>query len=473
MTTKQRWILVLAALAAFMTALDTLVVTTALSTIRRDLGASVEQLEWTVNAYNLSFAVLLMTAAGLGDRFGRRRLFAFGIGLFVLASAACALAPSVGALIAARAVQGAGAAMVTTLALALVGAAFPPQTRGSALGIFFAVNGLAVAGGPLVGGAVTEGIAWQWIFWLNVPIGIALIPLVLTRIPESHGPDSRVDLPGLALVSGGVLGVVWALVRGNTAGWESAEVIGAFVAGVALLGGFVGYELRARAPMLPMRFFRSRAFSAGNAAIFCAVGGLFCAVFFMSQFLQAGLGYGPLGAGLRLLPWTATLFFVAPVAGKLVDRFGERPFLVAGPLLQAAGLGWIALIAEAGMSYAQLIPPLIVAGVGISMSFPAAQNSVVSSVPPEAIGKAAGTNSTMRELGGVFGIAIGVAAFAGAGSYASPADFSDGFVAAMAVATGLSLLAALAGAYLPRMVASTEPSGSGSPKAAPAAVAER
>jgi EmrB/QacA subfamily drug resistance transporter len=449
MTSKQRWILSLAAMAAFMTALDTLVVTTALSTIRRDLGASVEQLEWTVNAYNLSFAVLLMTAAALGDRFGRRRLFATGIGLFVLASAACALAPSVGALIAARAVQGAGAALVTTLALALVGAAFPPERRGSALGIFFAVNGLAVAGGPLVGGAVTQGIAWQWIFWLNVPIGLALVPLVLTRIPESHGPDPSVDLPGLALVSGGVLGVVWALVRGNTAGWASAEVLGALVGGFALLAAFVGWELRARAPMLPMRFFRSRAFSAGNAAIFCAVGSLFCAVFFMSQFLQAGLGYGPLGAGLRLLPWTATLFFVAPVAGKLVDRFGERPFLVAGPLLQAIGMGWIALIANANMDYAQMIAPLMVAGVGISMSFPAAQNSVVGSVPPAAIGKAAGTNSTMRELGGVLGIALGVAAFAGAGSYASPTEFSDGFVAAMGIASGLSLLAALAGAALP------------------------
>src|SRR5882757_1370052 len=235
MNSKQKWILVLAALAAFMTALDTLVVSTALTTIRLDLRASVEELEWTVNAYNLSFAVLLMTAAALGDRFGRRRLFAAGIGLFVLASAACGLASSVGALIAARAVQGAGAAAVTTLALALVGAAFPPQRRGAALGIFFAVNGLAVAGGPLVGGAVTEGIAWQWIFWLNVPLGVALIPLVLARIPESHGPDSRVDLPGLALVSGGVLGLVWALVRGNTAGWESAEVIGALAAGIGLL----------------------------------------------------------------------------------------------------------------------------------------------------------------------------------------------------------------------------------------------
>ncbi|MCW2952554.1 MAG: drug resistance transporter, EmrB/QacA subfamily [Conexibacter sp.] len=453
MTSKQRWLLALAALAAFMTSLDTLVVTTALSTIRRDLGASVEQLEWTVNAYNLSFAVLLMTAAALGDRFGRRRLFAAGIGLFVLASAACALATSVGVLIAARAVQGAGAAMVTTLALALVGAAFPPERRGSALGIFFAVNGLAVAGGPLVGGAVTQGIAWEWIFWLNVPIGLALIPLVLTRIPESRGPDSRVDLPGLALVSGGVLGVVWALVRGNSAGWASAEVLGAFVGGLGLLAAFVGLELRTRTPMLPMHYFRSRAFSAGNAAIFCAVGSLFCAVFFMSQFLQAGLGYGPLDAGLRLLPWTATLFFVAPVAGKLVDRFGERPFLVAGPLLQAVGMAWVALIAHAGMDYAQMIPPLMVAGVGISMSFPAAQNSVVGSVPPEAIGKAAGTNSTMRELGGVLGIALGVAAFAAAGSYASPAQFSDGFVAAMGVASGLSLLAALAGAALPARAA--------------------
>ncbi len=449
MNSKQKWILVLAAMAAFMTALDALVVTTALSTIKRDLGASVEELEWTVNAYNLSFAVLLMTAAALGDRLGRKRVFIAGIGLFVGASAACAVAPSVGALIVARAIQGAGAAAVTTLALALVGHAFPPENRGAALGIFFAVNGLAVAGGPLVGGAVTQGIAWQWIFWLNVPVGVALIPLVIRRIPESHGPDRAIDLPGVALVSAGVLGLVWGLMRGNDAGWGSAEVVGSFAAAVAALTAFVAVERRVRAPMLPLRFFRSRAFSAGNGAIFCAVGGLFCAAFFMSQFLQTGLGYGPLGAGLRLLPWTATLFFVAPVAGKLVDRFGERPFLVVGPLLQAIGFGWVALVAEAGMSYGTLIVPMMVAGVGISMTFPAAQNSVVSSVPQEAIGKAAGINSTMRELGGVLGIAIGVAAFAGAGGYASPTDFADGFVAAISVTAGLSVLAALCGAALP------------------------
>jgi predicted MFS family arabinose efflux permease len=276
-----------------------------------------------------------------------------------------------------------------------------------------------------------------------------LIPLVLARVPESRGPDAAVDLPGLALVSGGMFGIVWGLVRANLAGWTSGEVVVALGGGLAVLAAFVVFELRAQAPMLPMRFFRSRAFSAGNAAIFCAVASLFGAVFFMSQFLQSGLGYGPLDAGLRMLPWTATLFFVAPIAGKLVDRFGERPFLVIGPLLQAAGLVWIALIADASMSYGELIPPLMVAGVGISMSFPAAQNSVVSSVPPEAIGKAAGTNTTMRELGGVLGIAVAVAAFAGAGSYASPTQFTDGFVAAMSVASGLSILAALAGAALP------------------------
>jgi len=432
-----------------MAALDTLVVATALTTIRLDLGASIEQLEWTVNAYNLSFAVLLMTAAALGDRFGRRRMFASGVGLFALASAACALAPTIGWLIAARAVQGVGAALIMTLAFALVSAAFPPERRGSALGIFFALTGLAVASGPLIGGAIAEGVAWQWIFWLNVPLGLVLIPFALARVPESFGPDSALDIRGLALVSSGVFGIVWGLVRGNIAGWDSLEVLAALAAGALLLASFVAWQLRAPQPMLPMRFFRSRAFSAGNAAIFFAMGSLFCGVFFLAQFMQTALGEGPLGAGLRLLPWTATLFFVAPIAGKLVDRFGERPFMVVGPLLQAVGMGWIALIASADMTYGEMIAPLIIAGAGISMSFPAAQNSVVSSVPPEAIGKAAGTNSTMRELGGVFGIALSVAVFAGAGSYASAQAFSDGFVAAMGVSAGLSLLGALAGSALP------------------------
>jgi EmrB/QacA subfamily drug resistance transporter len=443
------WVLVIASAASFMAALDTLVVTTALTTIRLDLGASIEQLEWTVNAYNLSFAVLLMTAAALGDRFGRRSVFAVGLGLFALASAACALAPSVGWLIAARAVQGIGAAILTTLGLALVSTAFPPERRGSALGAFFAITGLAVASGPLVGGAIAEGLEWPWIFWLNVPIGLALVPLALRRVPESFGPDSGLDIRGLALVTAGAFGLVWGLVRGNIAGWDSLEVIGTLGGGALLVAAFVAWQLRAPEPMLPMRFFRSRAFSAGNAAIFFAVASLFCGVFFLAQFMQNTLGSGPLEAGLRLLPWTGTLFFVAPVAGALVDRFGERPFLVAGPLLQAAGMGWIALIAAPGMAYSELIAPLMVAGVGVSMPFPAAQNSVVGSVPEAALGKASGVNMTMRELGGVFGIALSVAVFAGAGSYASPQAFSDGFVAAMGLSAGLSVVSALCGAALP------------------------
>jgi EmrB/QacA subfamily drug resistance transporter len=432
-----------------MAALDTLVVSTALPTIRLDLGASVEQLEWTVNAYNLSFAVLLLTGAALGDRYGRRRLYAAGLGLFAAASAACALAPDVGWLIAARAVQGAGAALLMPLGLALLSAAFPPERRGTAIGIFSAITGLSVASGPFIGGAVAEGLAWEWIFWLNVPIGLLAVPLVLTRMRESFGGDTALDIRGLALVTGGALGIVWGLVRGNSAGWGSLEVIGSLALGVLLVGAFVAWELRAREPMLPMRFFRSRAFSAGNAAIFFTFASLFGGVFFFAQLLQITLGYGPLDAGLRLIPWTATFMTVAPIAGTLADRFGERPFMVGGLLVQAVGMGWIALIAEPGLAYSELVVPLVVAGVGVSMAIPAAQNSVVGSMSLEALGKAAGTNSMMRELGGVFGIAVAVAVFAGAGSYASAAAFSDGFAPAIAVGASLSLLGAIAGTALP------------------------
>ena len=443
-----RWVVVLTGIGSLMAALDTLVVSTALSTIRLDLGASVEQLEWTVNAYNLSFAVLLMTGAALGDRFGRRNLYAAGLVLFALSSAACALAPNVGWLIGARAVQGAGSALLMPLGLALLSAAFPPR-RGAAIGIFSAITGLAVASGPLVGGAVVEGLAWQWIFWINVPIGLIAAPLVLTRMTESFGPDTNLDIPGLALVTGGALGLVWGLVRGNQAGWDSPEVVGSLLLGALLVGAFVAWELRAREPMLPMGFFRSRAFSAGNAAIFLTFASLFGAVFFYAQLLQTVLGYGPLGAGLRLIPWTATFMTVAPVAGALVDRIGERPFMVAGLTLQAVGLAWLALIVEPGMAYTQMLAPFIVGGVGVSMAIPAAQNSVLGSVAEDALGKAAGTNSMMRELGGVFGIAVVVAVFAGAGSYASAQAFTDGFAPAILIAAGLALLGAVAGLALP------------------------
>ena len=449
MTRTTRWVVLLTAIGSFMAAVDTLVVSTALSRIRLDLDASVGQLEWTVNAYNLSFAVLLITAAALGDRYGRRRLYAAGLGLFTVASAAAALAPNVGVLIAARAVQGAGAAVILPLGLALLSAAFPASKRGAAIGIFSAITGIAVAIGPLVGGAVVEGIDWHWIFWVNVPIGLAAIPLVLTKMQESYGADTGLDLRGLALVSLAALATVWGFVRGNEVGWGSAEVVASLIAGVLLAIAFVAWERRAREPMLPLAFFRSRAFSAGNAAIFFTFASLFAAVFFFAQLLQTGLGYGPLDTGLRLMPWTATFITIAPVAGALADRIGERPLMVTGLSLQALGMAWVALIADSSMSYTELLAPFIVAGVGVSMAIPAAQNSVVASVADDALGKAAGANSMMRELGGVFGIAVTVAVFAGAGSYLSPAAFVDGFAPAIGVGAALALVGAVVGLALP------------------------
>jgi EmrB/QacA subfamily drug resistance transporter len=462
MTTSRRtqtWVLALAATASFMVVLDLLVVSTALSTIRRDLGASVEQLEWTVNAYTLSFAVLLMTASALGDRFGRRRVFAFGLGLFAAASAACALAPNVGALIAARAVQGAGAAVILPLALAQLNTAFPPERRGWAMGIYGGATGLAALLGPVVGGAITQGISWEWIFWINVPIALLAIPLVLARVPESFGPPAGFDFRGLALVSGAALGLVWGLVRGNAAGWGSAEVISPLVGGAALAVGFVVAELRAPAPMLPMRLFRSRAFSAGNAVIFFLNAALTGGVYLMAQFQQVALGHRPLAAGLGMLPWGIAPFLIGPRAGAIVDRIGERPLILGGLVLMAAGLGWIALVAGAHMPYAELIAPMSIAGVGFSMALPAVTKAVVGGVAMQDIGKASGAFSTMRQLGGAFGVAILVAVFAGAGGYGSAQAFSDGFVPAIGVAAALALLGAVAAGLLPRRARAGEPNG--------------
>jgi EmrB/QacA subfamily drug resistance transporter len=444
----QRWVLALTSVASFLVVLDALVVTTALSAIRIDLGASIEELEWTVSAYVLSFAVVLMTAAALGDRFGRRRVFAAGLGLFSAASAACAVAPDVGWLIAARALQGVGAALVMPLTLALIGAAFPPEQRAKALGIFAGVSGLAVALGPLLGGAAVDGISWPWIFWLNVPIGLLLALLALTRIEESFGPDIAVDAPGIALVTGGALGIVWGLVRGNSAGWGSVEVVAALAMGTLLATAFVLWEMRAREPMLPMRLFRSRTFSGGNAAIFFHWGSALGALFFMAQFLQTGLGFTPFEAGLGLVPWGLTTFAIPQIAGRLIPRFGERPFVVGGLSLNAASLAWIALIAGPSVAYWQLIAPLVLSGAGIAMSIVATQSAILSYVAPQHIGKASGTYSTMRQLGGAFGVAVLVAVFAGSGGYASAQAFSDGFGPAMGAGAALSLAGAIAGLAL-------------------------
>jgi len=445
-----RWVLVLGSVASLMVALDALVVSTALGAIHSHLHASIDELEWTINAYALSFAVLLVPAAALGDRLGRRRLFAVGLGLFVLGSIACALSPNAGLLIAARAVQGSAAALVSPLSLALVSAAFPPERRGWAMGVYGGITGIAVLGGPVIGGAVTQGLAWQWVFWINVPIGLAAIPLVLTRIPESYGPRARLDAPGLVLVTAAALGIVWGLMRGNDAGWGSAETIGTLAGGLVALAAFVLVEQRVAEPMLPPRMFARRAFSAGSASNFLFSAALFSAVFFMAQFQQISLGQGPLDSGLRLLPWTGALFIVAPIAGSLTNRVGERRLVTLGLAMQAAGFGWVAAIASPHMAYWHMIAPLVIAGTGISMAIPSAQNAVMNAVTAADLGKASGTFMTMRQLGGVFGLAIAVAVFTGAGSYATPAAFAAGFVPALTVSAALSAAGAVVATFLPR-----------------------
>ncbi|MCU1349233.1 MAG: drug resistance transporter, EmrB/QacA subfamily, partial [Acidobacteria bacterium] len=314
-TTVQRWALAVTGVASFMVALDQLVVSTALTRIQSDLGASLGQLEWTINAFTLGFAGLLMFGAAVGDRFGRRRVFAAGMLVFVAASAACALAPSIGWLIAARAIQGVGGAFVMPLAMALLAEAFPPEQRARALGLFSAITGLAVLSGPVIGGAIAQGLDWKWIFWVNVPIGLIALPFTFARLEESRGPRRGFDIGGALLVTGGGLGLIWGLVRGNSVGWSSGEVIAALIVGALFVLTFVGWELRTSNPMLPMRLFRSGSFAGSNAAGFFLSAALIGFLFFVTQFLQIGQGDGPLSAGLRLLPWTATLFVVAPIAG--------------------------------------------------------------------------------------------------------------------------------------------------------------
>ncbi|MEJ3655900.1 MFS transporter [Actinomycetes bacterium KLBMP 9759] len=449
MTPAQKWVLGLAALASFMMALDSLVVTTTLTTIRHDLAASVESLEWTVNAYNLTFAVLLLTGAALGDRFGRRRMFTTGLAIFTVASVACALSPTIGALIAARAVQGAGAALVLPLSLTLLSAAFPPQQRGKAMGLYLGLTGLATFSGPFIGGAIADGLAWQWIFWLNLPIGVAAMLLAGGRIAESVGPNTRFDLVGVLLVTAGAFGVVWGLVRGDTAGWGSAEVLGAILLGAALVVAFVLWERRTAAPMLPMRFFGLRAFATANPANFCVFASLYGTLFFLAQYFQTVLGQDPLGAGLLLMPWTATLMVCAPIAGRFADRFGERTFVVGGLLLQAIGMGWIALVAGAATSYLELLPALVVGGVGLTMAMPAAQKAVVGAVRPAEVGQASGAFMMLRIMGGVFGVAVSVAVFAGAGGYGSAAEFTTGFTAAMGTVAVIAFVGMLVALGMP------------------------
>ena len=452
MTYKQRrsivWTVAITSVALFMVSLDNLVVTTALPVIRHDLHASISQLEWTVNAYTLTFAALLLTGAALGDRFGRRRMFALGLLLFTGASAAAALSTSANALDITRALQGVGAAIVTPLTLTILSAAVPRERRGLALGIWGGIGGLAIAIGPLVGGAIVNGVSWHWIFWLNVPIGLVLAPLALAQLDETRGTESGLDLPGLGLVSSGLLGIVWGLVRGNAHGWTSIGVVLPIVAGLALVAAFVAWELRAESPMLPMHFFRNRTFALTNVASLLMFFGMFGSIFLLTQFFQTVQHYSPLQSGLRILPWTAMPIFVAPIAGALSDRIGGQRFMTIGLAFQAAGLAWIAAVSSPTVSYSSLVVPFILSGTGMALFFAPVANVVLSSVRPEHEGKASGANNAIREVGGVFGVAILASIFAHAGGYQSAHTFSHGTNSAVLVGAAVVAAGSLAAALI-------------------------
>jgi len=444
LTKPAGWALALTSVAFFMTALDALVVITALPAIHASLGGSVSTLEWTVNAYTLTLAAGIITAAALGDRLGRRRMYVAGLLLFTAASAACALAPSAGLLIGARAIQGLGAALITPLSLTILASAFPAERRSTVVGIMGAIGGLAIAGGPLVGGVVVQGLDWHWIFWLNVPIGLAAAVLTMSRLPESRGPAARLDIPGVALAAVGAVSLAWGLVRTADVGWGSPQVIGALVLAAVLIAGFFAWERRASEPMLPLRLLRNRAFAAANASGFLMFASITSAAFLMAQYFQLGLGYSATGTGVRFLPWTLTPLLIAPAAGALADKIGARPLMVAGLALQGGGLAWVALGATSTAGYGQFVLPLIIAGVGISMAVPTVPASALNAVPAADMGKASGVQNTLQRFGAVFGVAIVAAVFSANGHLGSPATVVSGFRPALAAAAGLSMAGALA-----------------------------
>jgi EmrB/QacA subfamily drug resistance transporter len=453
---------VVTSVALFMASLDNLVVTMALPQIRQHLHAGIQGLQWTVNAYTLTFAVFLLMGAALGDRFGRRKLFLIGLAIFTLASAGAALAPSIGVLIAFRAIQGLGGAIVMPLTLTLLSNAVPPEKRGMALGGWGAIGGLAIALGPVIGGSIVEAASWQWIFWLNVPIGIAMLPLSRAWLAESKGAVGRLDVPGTALVSTGLFGVVFGMVRGDGAGWTSAQVLAGFVGGAALLAGFVLWERRTKAPMLPLNLFRHRGFTMSNIASMLFMFGMFGSVFLLSQFLQTVQGYSPLASGVRTLPWTAMPMVVAPIAGMLSDRIGGRPLVASGLALLGGGLAWLNLVVSPTASYASMVPAFIMAGVGTGLFFAPIANVVLSSVARHQEGIASGANNAIRELGGVLGTSVLGAVFSARGGYGSGQDFVNGLTPAVWVGVAVVGAGAVAALLIPtrrraaQLIASSE-----------------
>ena len=439
----RRLTVLLTAGAYLLITLDALVVVTALPSIHADLGGGAGNLPWIINAYALTFAAGIITASALGDRLGRRRTYVGGLVLFSLASAACALAPNLDVLIGFRAVQGLGAAIVMPLGLTLLTSTFPADRRGAVVGIWGGVAGLGVASGPLVGGVVTEGLDWHWIFWINVPLGIAAVVAILRVMPETYGPRSRLDPLGMVTASGAMGALVWGVLRAPDAGWGSTEVLVALALGVLLLAAFLVWETVTPEPMVPLALFRSRVFSSAAATQFLMSASIFATAYVTSQYFQISRGDSPLGTGLRFLPWTMTPLLIAPMAGKLVDRVGARAIAAPGLLLQAVGFVWLLHEAHTHASYGSFVAPFVLAGVGISMALPAPSAAGLNAAPPALLGRAAGVLNTVQQIGQATGVAVVTVVFDAHGSLSSPSEMLSGYEPALLTAATISVLGAL------------------------------
>jgi EmrB/QacA subfamily drug resistance transporter len=416
-TTRKWWTLAAVVIATFMLLLDITVVNTALPKLEQSLGASFTDLQWVIDVYSLALATVVLTAGSLADRLGRKRSFLAGLLLFSAASLACALAPSAGFLIGARAVQGIGGAIMFALSLALVAQEFPVgRERGTAMGIYGATIGVAVATGPLVGGALTESLGWQSVFYLNVPIGIAAMAITATKVAESRDPNAtRADWPGVSTFTAGLFMLVFALLRGNALGWGSLPIVALLVSAVATLSAFVAIEHTSPNPMLPLELFRNRAFTGVQIAAFAISASMFALFLYLTLYLQQFLGNSPLGAGERYLPLTIVTFVIAGLSAAWVSRIAARAQLGAGLVL--AGLGLILMSGlHASDGWTALLPGLIVAGVGVGIVNTVIADVALSVVPKERSGMAAGINDTFRQVGIVVGVAAWGALFTARGA---------------------------------------------------------
>lgn len=447
------WLAIVAAsLPMFMATLDNLVMTSALPVIRTDLNSSVGQLSWFMNAYTLTFATFMLPAATLGDRLGRRRMMLAGLGLFTLASIASALSTSSEALIVARAIQGVGAAAIMPLSLTLLAAAVPPAMRAAAIGSWGGVSGLGVALGPVIGGAVVEGISWQAIFWLNVPVALVALPLLLVAIPESRGTWQKLDPLGVLLLGGAVFLGIWGIVHGNDDGWSDPLVVGPLVLAVALLPAYVLWARGRAHAVLPLRLFAARKFTVANVIFLMFTLGMFGTVFLLAQYLQIVQGYTPLEAGIRTLPWTAAPMVVAPLAGALVGRLGYRNLLFTGLVLQTASLVWFAALTENGSGYTSFLVPLVMAGVGMGLVFAPGASMVLDGLPDSDFAIASSANSTIREFGVALGIALLVAVFLGNDGSLTPTGYDGAIGPALLTGAAAVLVAVVASLFAPGRV---------------------